>query len=80
MASPDALTPAFLARVRMQLGGSEYPAHPGRTAGTRRGVVSHGPFDNVRKLIGVYLDGSCWIPGSWMCRWRTTRLWSFSLP
>src|SRR5215831_18167663 len=24
--------------------------------------------------------GSCWIPGSWMCRWRTTRLLSFSLP
>jgi hypothetical protein len=25
-------------------------------------------------------DGSCWIPGSWICRWCTTRLLSFSLP
>jgi hypothetical protein len=25
-------------------------------------------------------DGSCWIPGSWMCRWRTTRLLSPSPP
>jgi 2-iminobutanoate/2-iminopropanoate deaminase len=23
-------------------------------------------------------EGSCWIPGSWICRWRTTRFWSFS--
>ena len=26
------------------------------------------------------VEGSCWIPGSWMCRWRTTRLLSCSLP
>jgi bacterioferritin len=30
--------------------------------------------------LADYLKGSCWIPGSWMCRWRTTRLWSCSLP
>ena len=24
--------------------------------------------------------GSCWIPGSWICQWRTTRLLSFSPP
>jgi hypothetical protein len=24
--------------------------------------------------------GSCWIPGSWMSRWRTTQLLSSSLP
>ena len=23
-------------------------------------------------LRTVMLGGSCWIPGSWMCRWRTT--------
>ena len=26
------------------------------------------------------LRGSCWIPGSWMSRWRSTRLLSSSLP
>jgi hypothetical protein len=25
-------------------------------------------------------SGSCWIPGSWICRWHTTRLWSFFPP
>jgi hypothetical protein len=28
----------------------------------------------------VIRRGSCWIPGSWMCRWRTTRLLSCSHP
>jgi hypothetical protein len=28
----------------------------------------------------VFHGGSCWIPGAWMCRWRTARLWSFSPP
>ncbi len=27
-----------------------------------------------------FKTGSCWIPGSWMCRWRTTRLLSPSPP
>ena len=31
-------------------------------------------------LSNTILSGSCWIPGSWMCRWRTTRLWSCSHP
>ena len=26
------------------------------------------------------LRGSCWMPGAWMCRWRTARLWSCSPP
>jgi hypothetical protein len=29
---------------------------------------------------GVITQGSCWIPGSWISRWRTTRLLSSSLP
>jgi len=32
---------------------------------------------------GLELDwvlGSCWIPGSWISRWHTTRLLSSSLP
>jgi transposase len=26
------------------------------------------------------VEGSCWIPGSWICQWRTPRLLSFSPP
>jgi len=28
----------------------------------------------------LFPSGSCWIPGSWMCRWRTTRLLLSSQP
>src|SRR5215467_302989 len=30
--------------------------------------------------VSINKGGSCWIPGAWRCRWRTTRLLSFSLP
>jgi hypothetical protein len=39
------------------------------------GYTTHpGTFDGLtdaRRIIGI-IFGSCWIPGSWMCRWRTT--------
>jgi patatin-like phospholipase/acyl hydrolase len=31
-------------------------------------VVLHGT-----KPLNAFSQGSCWIPGSWRCRWRTTR-------
>ena len=39
-----------------------------------------GTMMRVDKEIKVFgmANGSCWIPGSWICRWRTTRLLSFS--
>jgi hypothetical protein len=42
-------------------------------------------WDHVEKRPARYQTevitiGSCWIPGSWMCRWRTTRLSSCSPP
>jgi hypothetical protein len=46
------------------------------------GHPNSGPW---RQLLCVvcrryFLEGSCWIPGSWLCRWRTTRLVSCSPP
>ena len=31
---------------------------------------------HARALARVFHEGSCWIPGSWMCRWRPTPLLS----
>src|SRR5437762_3962926 len=30
----------------------------------------------VSEKITCIPEGSCWIPGSWICRWRPTHLWS----
>src|SRR4029450_8292000 len=43
---------------------------------------SNGPSTRNMRLAAIksFMRGSCWIPGSWICRWRTTRLLSGSPP
>ena len=43
------------------------------TLARRPGVRELGTKEDDQRRIII---GSCWIPGSWMCRWRTTQLLS----
>src|SRR5215467_13332937 len=49
---------------------SSFPKRGRHSVGVKRQWCSH------RGKV----DGSCWIPGSWMYQWRTARLVSCSLP
>ena len=42
--------------------------------------VSRGDTAAALAFVRTYGLGSCWIPGSWIRRWRTTQLVSFPLP
>jgi hypothetical protein len=46
------------------------------------GIIVIGCFYLVspERISGTFGLGSCWIPGSWNCRVRTTRLLAFSPP
>jgi transposase-like protein len=60
-------------------------AYAGQSPDVKRQIVdmalnASGIRDTARVLhvspTTVLKEGSCWIPGSWMCRWCTTQLLS----
>jgi GAF domain-containing protein len=47
---------------------------------TNQGAIAIANARAYRALEEANAEGSCWIPGSWICQWHTTRLLSCSPP
>jgi hypothetical protein len=78
----QALVPPFEAAFQAHMAAWRLDGKP-RTA-RRFSVYQNCPLptpeDRLLFILAYIKTGSCWIPGSWISRWRTTQLLSSSLP